>query len=405
MRLIVKCGRLITDVSKPPIPRGVLVCDDGLISHIGTPDSVAQKGEGNIVDCSEWSVMPGLIDSHVHVCADTTGEETLEATFGAEVPRAVLRGVRNLRQDLESGVTTMRSLGEPEGLGQEFKEAVAKGTIPGPALLTCGRPLRPSHGTAAFLATAVDGEDAIRKAIRENFHQGASWIKLFASNVMHGRRYVDYLQGDLTTTPAYSRKEISAAIDEAHTLGIKVAAHAIGGPAMRWAIEEGIDSIEHANLMCEGDVEIFASHGTTLSDPNLQLFFDDITGFHVHGNWKYDWWREKVLLARERTSRFLPEVLRAGVRICLAIDSNHPYLWKEVEHFVGLGATPQQALAAVTTNSASLLGIDDEVGTIAEGKRADVIAVSGDPQADVGALRNVKLVVQGGRVVVGGGRA
>jgi imidazolonepropionase-like amidohydrolase len=373
-----------------------------LITEIGTRDSAQYGGNSRIVDCSSWTVMPGLLDSHVHICADTTGEVTLEAAFRDEVARAVLRGVRNLRVDLESGVTTMRSLGEPEGLDQSFKDAVERGSVIGPRLITCGRPLRPSHGTAGFLAVSADGEDAIRKMIRENFYHGARWIKLFVSNVMNGDRYIDYLQGDLTTTAAYSRKEIWAAIDEAHTLGLKVAAHAIGGPAMRWAIEEGVDSIEHANLLEEGDVELFVAHGTTLSDPNLQLFFDDVTGFHVHKNWRYHWWREKVLDARERTRRFLPEALRAGVRICLGIDSNHPHLWKEVEHFVGLGATTYEALAAVTTNTAALLGMEEEVGVIATGKRADVIAVSGDPQVDVKALRNVRIVLQGGSVVFDG---
>jgi len=402
MRVVMECGRLIQNVSEPGLVGAMLACENGVVTEIGTPESVVRGGDSQFIDCSRWTVMPGLLDSHMHICADTTGEDSLEAAFRDEVASAVIRGVRNLRVDLESGVTTMRSLGEPAGLDQRFKDAVERGTIIGPRLIISGRPLRPSHGTAAFLAVAADGEEEIRKRIRENFYQGASWIKLFVTNVMNGDRYIDYLQGDLTVTPAYSRKEIAAAVDEAHTLGLKVAAHAIGGPAMRWAIEEGIDSIEHANLLYEGDVDLFVSHGTTLSDPNLQLFFDDVTGFHVHQNWQFGWWREKVLDARERTRRFLPEALGAGVRICLGIDSNHPYLWKEVEHFAELGATPQQALAAVTTNTAALLGMEDEVGVIATGMRADVIAVSGDPQMDVKALRSVKLVLQGGRVVFDG---
>lgn len=402
MRVIVQCGRLIRNVAAPALVGATLICDDGVITDIATEASVGRDRNSRFIDCSRWTVMPGLLDSHMHICADTTGEDTLEATFRDDVGHAVIRGVRNLRVDLESGVTTMRSLGEPAGLDQLFKDAVERGAVIGPRLVISGRPLRPSHGTAAFLATVADGEEEIRKRIRENFYKGATWIKLFVTNVMNGDRYIDYLQGDLTITPAYSRREIAAAIDEAHTLGIKVAAHAIGGPAMRWAIEEGIDSIEHANLLYEGDVDLFVAYGTTLSDPNLQLFFDDVTGFHVHDNWRFDWWREKVIDARERTARFLPEALRAGVRICLGIDSNHPYLWKEVEHFVALGATPQQALEAVTTNTAGLLGMENEVGVIAKGMRADAIAVSGDPQVDVKALRNVKVVLQGGKVVFDG---
>lgn len=399
MRTIVKCGRLISNVSDPAVENGVVVVESGVITEVGTNAAGEYAESDAVVDCGGWTVMPALIDSHVHACADTTGEETLEQTFRDRTARAVIRAVKNLRADLESGVTLMRSLGEPDGLDIELKEALERGSIQGPSLVTCGRPLRPSHGTAPFLATAADGEDEIRKRIRENFAGGATWIKLFVSNVANGAGYLDYLKGDLTTTPAYSRREIAAAIDEAHTLGLKVAAHAIGGPAMRWAVEEGVDSIEHGNLLEEGDVELLATHGTTLSDPNLQLFFDNETGFHAHQNWRYPWWREKVIEARERTRRFIPEALRAGVRICLAIDSNHPYLWKEVEHFVGIGATPIQALEAVTTNNAALLGLDGEVGSIAPGKRADMIAVSGDPQSDVTALRRIKLVIQRGKVV------
>jgi imidazolonepropionase-like amidohydrolase len=402
MRTIVECGRLIVDPSRPALVPGRIAWQDGFVTVAGARDAVPKEDGARIIDCSDWTVMPGLIDSHVHACADTTGELSLEAAFRDRTAGAVLRGVRNLRLDLESGVTLMRSLGEPEGVGEQLKNAADAGTIVAPRLITCGRPLRPSHGTAAFVAVAADGEEAIRLRVRENFFQGARWTKLFVSNVMHGGRYVDYLQGDLTTVPAYSRDEICAAIDESHCLGIKVAAHAIGGAAMRWSIEEGIDSIEHANLLDEGDVDLFVKHGTTLSDPNLQLFFDDTTGFHVHQNWKYAWWRDKVLEARERTKRFLPQALQAGVRICLAIDSNHPYLWKEVEHFAALGATPSQALAAVTTNPAALLGVEHEAGRIATGMRADLIAVSGDPQSDVTALRHVKLVVQAGAVVFDG---
>jgi imidazolonepropionase-like amidohydrolase len=217
------------------------------------------------------------------------------------------------------------------------------------------------------------------------------------TNVMNGSTDEDYRRGDLTGVPAYTRQELQAAIGEAHDLGMKVAGHAIGGPGMRWAMEAGIDSVEHANLIEEQDVEFFVKYGTVLSDPNLQLFFDTETGFESRENWKQPWWREKVIRSREQTARWIPAAIRAGVKVALATDSTHGVLWKEPKYLVQIGAAPRDALLAVTRHSAELLGLADEIGTLEPGKFADLIAVRGDPLSDITALRNVRMIMKGGR--------
>ncbi len=400
MRGAIRAGQVIRTADEPPIPDGIVVWQDDRIMLSGNDDI-----DGSTVDLflerPDLTVMPGLIDSHGHITTNTVKGTSLQEQAQADLASAVLAGVENLAEDVRSGVTTMRVLGDPVGLDVKFKHAIDRWQILGPSLQTSARALRPSHGTAGFLATAVDGADALRQAIRQNFFLGGDWIKLFVSNVTHGSTYTDYLQGDLTGVPAYSREEIAAAIDEAHTLGLKVAAHAIGGPAMRWAIELGIDSIEHANLMEDGDVDQFVNHGTTLSDPNLQLFYDDETGFRTKPNWQgNDWWQAKVNDATERTGKYLTEALQRGVNICLAVDSNHSYIWKELIHFVALGATKEEALLSVTRNPATLLGLEHEIGALHPGMRADIIGVEGDPLKDIASVRDVRVVIARGRHAV-----
>ena len=198
--------------------------------------------------------------------------------------------------------------------------------------------------------------------------------------------------------PAYSREELFAAIGEAHDLGMKVAGHAIGGPAMRWAMEAGIDSVEHANMLEEQDIEYFVKYGTRLSDPNLQLFFDEETGFQARENYKQEWWREKVITARALTEKYMPLAMRAGVKICLAVDSTHSFLWKEAKYLVGIGASNREALLAVGKNNAELLGLAHSIGTLDKGKIADIISVKGDPLQDITVLKDVRFVMKEGKI-------
>jgi imidazolonepropionase-like amidohydrolase len=234
--------------------------------------------------------------------------------------------------------------------------------------------------------------------IRENFSMGARVIKLFVTNVCNGRTAEDYRRGDLGQVQAYSREELFAAIGQAHDMGIKVAGHAIGGPSLRWAMEAGIDSVEHANNLEEQDIEYFVKYGTRLSDPNLRLFFDNEVGFASRDNYKHEWWRKLVRESRELTETYMPMAIKAGVKISLAVDSSHGLIWREARCMVeNLGATTAETLTALTKNSAELLDMEDSIGTIEPGKFADVISVKGDPLQDITALQHVGLVMKAGK--------
>ncbi len=393
----IQSKQLIVDAGEPPIPNGVVLVEGRLIKAAGAPDAVQIPPDADRIDCSNDTVMPGMIDSHIHITANNKFKVPLFEHYTIDLPTAVLRGVMSLRDDLASGVTTMRTLGDRGDVELRMREAIERGEIAGPRLVICIRGLRPTHGTAKLLAFPADGPDAIKRCIRENYALGATVVKLFVSNVQNGDTFYDYIQGDLTRVPAYSKEEIVAAVEQAKFLGMTVACHAIGGPAMRWAMEAGVDSVEHANLMEEQDLEYFERYGTYLSDPNLHLFFDDEIGFRSFGTWQWDWWRPKVEEAKECTARYLPEVVRRGGKVCLAGDSTHANLWREAKYMVQLGCSARDALLAVTRNSAELLQMADKIGTLHPGKYADVISVHGDPLADITVLRAVGLVMKDGK--------
>jgi imidazolonepropionase-like amidohydrolase len=398
MRTVIKSKQLITDASKPPIPNGVVVVEGERIREAGKPETVNIPPDARLIDRTEDTVMPGLIDTHAHITANNKFRVSLDEHYTVSLTTAIIRGTMNLREDLASGVTTTRGLGDRADVELRFKEAIARGEIPGPRLIISINALRPSHGTASWLAETADGVEQIRHRIRHNFSLGANCVKVFATNVQNGETYLDYIRGDLTGVPAYSKEELAAAAQQAHTLGMKVAAHAIGGPGMRWSMEVGIDSVEHANLLEEQDLEYFEKYGTFLSDPNLQLFFDDETGFVTFDTWKFDWWRDKVFKSRDLTAKFIPELIRRGGKVCLATDSTHANLWREAKHLRALGVSAQDTLLALTKNSAMLLGLDDDIGTLEPGKLADVISVKGDPYKDMTVLRDVGLVMKAGQV-------
>jgi imidazolonepropionase-like amidohydrolase len=398
MSTAIKSRRLIFDVDEPAIDDGVVLVDGDRVSAVGTAADVEVPPGAELIDLGGDTLMPGLIDAHGHITMNLGRGRDIAAQSNLDMVEAALQGVANLRQDLASGVTTMRTLGAPGSVEPRFKAAIARGEIDGPRLIIAIRLLRPTHGTASFVSTAVDGPDEIRKCVRETFSLGATWIKMMATNVMQGDTFEDYLRGDMTNVPSFTREETRAIITEAHALGMKVAAHAIGGPGMRWAIEEGVDSIEHADILEAEDVEVFGRHDAYLSDPNLQLFCDSEERIlrRPYGRPTESWWRERTDGAAESLRRYLPEIIARGVKVCLAVDSMHGCLWREVGHLAEISGSSQVALRAVTKNCAEMLGMADEIGSIRPGYVADVISVAADPLSDPWALENVRFVMQGG---------
>ena len=400
---VIKSNLLIDGTGNPPISAGVVCLDeDGRICQVGSSDAVPIPPNSEIIDWSRYTVLPGFVDSHTHLTLSHRSAKGLLGQFFHTSPSLLaIRGFLNLMCDLRSGVTTTRAMGDgAEGLEIIIRDAIKRGEIPGPRLLACAE-IRPSHGTG----TKVAGEDGIweiRKAIRKGIREGVDVIKVFATNIVPGNQEDDFRRGDLTTIASYTKDEIVAAVEETHRVGFRVAVHALGGPALRWALEAGADTIEHAALMEEEDIELFLKYGAYLSDPNLQLFFDEETGYEKShfGQIVPQWGQRKVQHTRQLMRRVMPKALKAGVKFVLGSDPVHGELWREAVHFVKvLGASEMQAVQSLTKHSADALGLSEEVGTLEKGKIADLVAIEGNPLDNIESLRNVKAVVKEGTIV------
>jgi len=393
---LIKSRLLIDGTGAPAIREGAVVVEGRVITAVGPLGEIVPPPNAITVDCGYDTVLPGFVDSHTHVTLNSCRGLPLKTQADADPAMLVLHAASNLRRDLAAGVTCMRALGETVPfVDLSIRDAVSQREIPGPRLLVAGRALRPSHGTGSLVAQSCDGPDALRKAVRENIAAGVDVIKVIATNLTYGETASAQWRGDLIPVRAYTRDEIAAVVEEAHNAGLKVAAHALGGPAMRWALECGVDSIEHANLIEEEDVELFLEVGAWISTPNLQLFFDSAEGLEGRPDYKRLplWCKERIRRAREQTRQMLPQVLKAGVKIALGADTRHGQLWREAVNLVKLGCDPMDVIVAITRRGAELCGIEDEVGTLEVGKLANVVSVKGDPTRDMAVLKDVGMVM------------
>ncbi len=306
------------------------------------------------------------------------------------VPWQTIRGVDNLRRALASGVTTMRCMGELHDIDFLYRDAVAGGEVAGPRLLVCGQGLTPpgAHGSAGG---GVAGPDELRRAIRERAEKGADHIKIFTTGG------VSSLTSSLDDSN-YSREEIDAIVDEAGAHGLTVGAHAHGGAGVTWAVERGVHSIEHGELLSRRNIAELAEHGTW-------LVMTHAISHHRAGIESGDARRPeimaKLLQAREHAKRHAHEIRAAKVKLALGTDSMHGLFGYEMEWLVEHGWSPAEALVAGTRHGAEVIGLDD-VGVLRPGARADFVVLAGDPLEDIHAVRTVRSVYQDGQEVVHG---
>jgi imidazolonepropionase-like amidohydrolase len=384
-------------------PRGgasVLVRD-------GRVEAIAGAGEqpprdASTVDLEGRTLMPGLIDAHAHVLAklpaSDEGTEPLLPGTGAHVVAA------HLREALRRGVTTLRDVGSYGSTVVEARQAMRLGAFRGPRLLTCGRIISATSPGGRFfdgMYREADGEDDVRRAVREQVRHGADFIKLMTT----GARTVELEDPD----PAQmTTAEVATAVDEAHRLGFRVAGHAEGLAGTEIAVAAGIDTIEHGMYLNQRPdlLERMAEQGQVLV-PTLSCFYG-VAGLDESGGDAPPTWSPLLVeLARhhlEQAGRTLTAAHQAGVKIALGHDWNPFYdSARELVRMIERGLPAMDALVAATATGAAALGLD-ELGTVQPGKLADLVVVDGDPLADPGVLRRrerIWLVIQLGEPVAG----
>jgi imidazolonepropionase-like amidohydrolase len=390
-------ARVIDGESAAPRAATSVLVDDGRIAAVGPaaeiPDDVVR------IDATGKTVLPGLIDAHIHLAV--WGQNLLE-NRAKTIPYLVARTVKGMREVLSAGCTGVRDCG---GLDAGLRDAVAEGLIDGPRIATSVTIISPTDGLIDPMTTqgissptlgsipspVCDGPDAVRAKVREVIRAGADFVKVATSGGVSSPRVHPRRQ-------LFSREEVMAAVDEAHTAGVRVACHAIGGPGLRIAIEAGVDSIEHGALLDEECVAAMAERGIWLV-PTLAVY-------RWHETLGDESRRSRALEIREPHRAGLLRARDAGVPIAMGSDAGGYCLdfSLELELLVEAGFTPMEALRAGTSGSARCIGWEDETGSLTPGKAADLIVVDGDPSADITVIRspeNIEAVFRGGALVAG----
>jgi imidazolonepropionase-like amidohydrolase len=383
---VLRCGTLFDGTGADPVPGGVVVIDDGRVVAAGPAGRTPAPAGARAIDLGGRFVMPGLVDAHSHISIVPGAGDQIGQLRRPPVPQA-LQATANLRRDLAAGTTTFRVMAEEHFLDVEVREAIQAGVIPGPRLLCATRGITASNGHGRALSS-FDGVDAIRRGVRENFARGADHVKLFATGGVSSA-------ATNLNAPGYSREEIRAAVEEAERVGKYAAAHAHGGAGLRIAVEEGVATIEHGALASDDDVAL-------MIDRRAWLVCTLSILFHPDGIERGDAGRpaimEKVRWARGVVSENFPRILKSGVRFAVGTDSMHGQMAFELEMLVRFGVSPREALLAATRGGAEACRVEREVGTLEPGKRADLIAVEGDPLKDIAAMRQVVFVMTEGVV-------
>ena len=383
---VLRCGTLFDGTGADPVPGGVVVIDDGRIVAAGPAEGIAVPPAARLIDLGGRFVMPGLVDAHSHISIVPGQGDQIGQLRRPPVPQA-LQATANLRRDLAAGTTTMRVMAEEHFLDVEVREAIQAGVIPGPRLLCATRGITASNGHGRALSS-FDGVDAVRRGVRENFARGADHVKLFATGGVSSA-------ATTLSAPGYSREEIRAAVEEAERVGKYAAAHAHGGPGLRIAVEEGVATIEHGALASEEDVALMIERRAWLVCTFSILFHPD--GIE-RGDASRPAIMEKVRWARGVVGENFPRILKSGVRFAVGTDSMHGQMAFELETLVRFGVPPGEALLAATRRGAEACRVEREVGTLEPGKRADLIAVEGNPLRDIAEVRRVVFVMTDGVV-------
>jgi imidazolonepropionase-like amidohydrolase len=385
----IRCGTLFDATGGEPVKDAVVVVSDGRIAAVGPAASTPAPAGAETLDLRDRFVMPGLIDCHSHASIVPGLGDQLGQLCRGPVPQA-LAATRNLERDLAAGTTTMRVMGEEHFLDIEVRDAVEAGVIAGPRLLVAGRGLAANNGHGRALAS-YDGVDEVRRGARENLRRGANHVKIFVTGGVSS-------PGAMSTSSAYTREEIRAAVEEAERAGTYAAAHAHGGAGLRLAVEEGVGTIEHGALASDEDIALLIERRVWL----ICTFgiFLHATGIE-QGDGRNPAIMDKMRWARRLADENFPRHLASGVRFACGTDSMHGLMAFELRTLVRFGVSTRDALLAGTRWGAEACRIDGEVGTIAPGKRADLIAVEGDPLTEITAMEGVRFVMKGGVIYDG----
>lgn len=391
--LVVHSARLIDGRGGRPVDDAILIAQDGRIAYAGPKEGVkGQVAADRAIDADGRSLIPGLIDCHVHLVFDGENPDFAADADALTPEQARARCEEALRKHLEAGVATVRDLGGVYGATVEAAAAVTDGRWLGARVLTAIEVLTAPGGHAHFIGREVGSPDEMTKAVAELHEAGAGVIKVIATGGV-------LTPGIGATQSAFPDETLSACVQEAHARGLRVAAHAIGDEGIEAAVAAGVDSIEHGCFLGETSIEAMIGNPTwlvaTLSAPER---------ISNGGPGVPDYARDKSEEVQVRHRDSFARAVASGVRIASGTDAGTPYnfhgnLVHELRLMHEAGLRLDRVLQAATVEAAALLGLGDH-GALESGYVADLVLLDGDPLSDIGAYERVSLVARDGRVLV-----
>lgn len=398
----VKCGATIDVLKQSKTGPKTIIIAEGRIQSIGNTTAANSK----IIDLSDATCLPGLIDMHVHLTMQSSPRSYIEG-FTLNTADAAFRSVKYANITLDAGFTTVRNLGDDGTVTKSLRDAIAQGFVEGPRIFTAGKSLAttgghadPTNGHRADLMGDPHAKEGVinspaeaRKAVRQRYKEGADLIKITATG------------GVLSTAkngqnPQFMNDELEAIMAAAKDYGFKVAAHAHGAEGMKRAIKAGINSIEHGTLMDDETRSLMKKHGTYLV-PTI------LAGEFVAEKAEIDGYFPEIVRPKARTigpqlKANFEKAVKAGVKIAFGTDSGvsaHGDNAQEFKLMVDNGMSAMQAITSATKNAADLLDETENLGSLNVGKYADIIAVKGNPLDDITLLESVDFVMKGGKVI------
>jgi len=390
--LVLHGARIIDGTGAEPVRGRAVVVEGGTITAV-VDEARAPRGRG--IDLAGHTLLPGLINCHVHLCFGAEADPVRpmrEESLAMTAVKALLRA----RETARAGVTTVRDLGGREYVEIAARRAIQEGLIDGPRILAAGRPVCMTGGHGHWLGREADGPDDARKAVREQLKAGADVIKIIATGGV-------MTPGVEPGSPQMTLEEMRAAVEEARKAGRRTAAHAMAATGISEAIDAGITSIEHGVFLTEEIVAHMRRDGTFLV-PTLNAPTAIAAGGLAAGIPQFMVRKSEQVVPAHVASFQLAH--RAGVRIAAGADSGTPLnfhgsLLPELALMVKYGMTPLEAIRSATVTAADCLGLGEVTGRVAPGYAADLIAVAGDPAERIEALADLKLVLVNGRAVGG----
>ncbi len=401
--VVVRAGRLLDVEDGRYLLDQAIRIDDGRIVSV-TPWGGGSRGGAQLIDWSSYTVLPGLIDLHTHLVGDISSAD-VAAPLSSSAARDALIGAAHARATLAAGFTTVRDVGTYRAhVDVALRNAINAGLVEGPRMFVAGAYVTITHGggevTGLPEGTVVPDEmrrgvanDAqeVRFRVRELLANGADFIKIMATGAV-------FTAGTTPSAPEYTEAEIRAAVEEAAQAGTYVVAHAHGAEGIKNAVRAGVRSIEHASYLDDEGIALMKKHGTWLVADIYNGDYTEIVG-------RRDGWSEEILRKNHETTdiqrRGFAKAVAAGVRTAYGTDAGifpHGDNAKQFAYMVRYGMKPFQAIRAATIDAAAALGRAQELGSIAPGRYGDLIAVTGDPLADVTRLEQVQAVIKEGRL-------